>query len=128
MSSLEILKVAIIGQGAIGPRHADAVLSVSGLALACIVDPHPPAVAGAVKYKCPVFLSVRAMLDSENVQVDAAIVCTPNHTHVTIAKELLQNGIHVLCEKPICVDVESGRELVGCLPEASLLFKLKGVG
>jgi predicted dehydrogenase len=43
---------------------------------------------------------------------DAALVCTPNHTHVPISMELIESGVHVLCEKPISVDVASGRELV----------------
>lgn len=106
------IKIAIVGQGAIGPRHTDAVLKTPGTTLACIVDPHPSAVHGAAKYDCPVFVSVDAMLEDKNVDFDAAIVCTPNHTHVAISKQLLQAGKHVLCEKPICVDVASGRELV----------------
>jgi predicted dehydrogenase len=52
------------------------------------------------------------MLDDPLAKPDAALVCTPNHTHVAVSKELLQAGIHVLCEKPISIDVESGRELV----------------
>jgi predicted dehydrogenase len=35
-------------------------------------------------------------------RVDAALVATPNGTHRAIAGELLENGIHVLCEKPLC--------------------------
>lgn len=106
------IRIAIIGQGAIGPRHTDAVLNTPGTSLACIVDPHPPAAQGAAKYKCPIFTSVDAMLQDTGTDFDAAIVCTPNHTHVAISKQLLQAGKHVLCEKPICVDVASGRELV----------------
>ena len=107
------IRIAIIGQGAIGPRHTDAVLNTPGTALACIVDPHPSATQSAAKYNCPNFTSVDAMLDDKSTDFDAAIVCTPNHTHVAISKQLLQAGKHVLCEKPICVDVVSGRELVG---------------
>jgi predicted dehydrogenase len=106
------IRIAIIGQGAIGPRHTDAVMSTPGTALACIVDPHPSAAHSAVKYNCPIFTSVDAMLENESIDFDAAIVCTPNHTHVAISKQLLQAGKHVLCEKPICVDVASGQELV----------------
>lgn len=106
------IKFAIIGQGAIGPRHTDAVLNIDGAALACIVDPHPPAVTNAAKYNCPVFTSVDAMLGDPSVKLDAAIVCTPNHTHVALCKQLLQAGVHVLCEKPISIDAASGRELV----------------
>lgn len=113
------IRIAIIGQGAIGPRHTDAVLNTPGTSLACIVDPHPPAAQGAAKYKCPFFTSVDAMLQDTGTDFDAAIVCTPNHTHVAISKQLLQAGKHVLCEKPICVDVASGRELVRACSEVS---------
>lgn len=113
MSRLTEIRIAVVGQGAIGPRQTDAVLNVEGAALACIIDPHPPAITNAAKYKCPVFTSVEAMLEDRTIKVDAAIVCTPNHTHVTISKQLLRAGIHVLCEKPISVDVASGRDLVG---------------
>ena len=78
------IKFAVIGQGTIGPRHADAVLNSSDATLACIVDRHPQVIAGAARYKCPAFTSMRAMLEDVNVNLDAAIVCTPSHTHVTI--------------------------------------------
>lgn len=106
------LRIAIIGQGAIGPRHTSAVLDVPSASLACIVDPHPPSTSAALKYNCPVYASVDEMLQDASVHVDAAIVCTPNHTHVELSKQLLQAGIHVLCEKPICTDIASGLELV----------------
>jgi predicted dehydrogenase len=105
------IKIAIVGTGLIGPRHGDAVLSVPEAELACIVDPNPAAQAVADKLKCPLYPSVGSMLASTS-KPDAALVCTPNHTHVPIAKELLEAGLHVLCEKPISVDVASGRELV----------------
>ena len=34
-------------------------------------------------------------------QVDAALVATPNATHAEVASDLLEHGIHVLCEKPL---------------------------
>ncbi|KAG8157875.1 hypothetical protein KVR01_012147 [Diaporthe batatas] len=52
------------------------------------------------------------MLASPSGKPDAAIVCTPNKTHVTLSKELLSAGIHVLCEKPLSVDIPSGESLV----------------
>jgi predicted dehydrogenase len=110
MSSLPTVKIAIVGTGLIGPRHAEAVLKVPGAELACIVDPNPAARDIAAKFGCPVYQSVQAMLAS--VKPDAALVCTPNHTHVPVSMELLKGLVHVLCEKPISVDVASGQELV----------------
>jgi predicted dehydrogenase len=105
------VKIAIIGTGLIGPRHANAVLNEPDAVLTCIVDPNPAAKAVAEKLKCPIYPSVGAMLASPD-KPDAALVCTPNHTHVPISKELLESGVHVLCEKPISIDIASGEELV----------------
>ncbi|KAJ5637454.1 hypothetical protein N7490_007333 [Penicillium lividum] len=80
------VKVAIVGAGLIGPRHAESVISNSSTELQhCYLLPHKP---------------------------DAAIVCTPNKTHVPIAKELLAAGVHVLLEKPVSDSVETGRSLL----------------
>ncbi|KAJ4350164.1 uncharacterized protein N0V89_008785 [Didymosphaeria variabile] len=51
---------------------------------------------------------------------DGALVCTPNHTHVALSKELLKGGLHVLCEKPISVDSESGQNLIDCAGRSGL--------
>ena len=104
------LKIAIVGTGLIGPRHAEAVIQDANTELICIVDPNPAALAIADKFGCVHYTSVEQMLAS--CQPDGALVCTPNHTHVTISKALLKGGVHVLCEKPISVDSASGQGLV----------------
>ncbi|KAI5304844.1 hypothetical protein KEM55_009247, partial [Ascosphaera atra] len=43
---------------------------------------------------------------------DAAIICTPNNTHVPLAKTLLSAGVHVLVENPLSADIPSGRSLL----------------
>ncbi|KAF2644708.1 hypothetical protein P280DRAFT_535311 [Massarina eburnea CBS 473.64] len=115
MSSSSI-KIAIVGAGLIGPRHAEAVVKDPDAKLVCIVDPNPAAEAVAQKFDCPWYTSVEHMLSSSS-RPEAALVCTPNHTHVTISKALLKGGVHILCEKPISVDVASGQELVDCAKE-----------
>jgi predicted dehydrogenase len=105
------MKIAIIGTGLIGPRHAQAVLQDPETELVCIVDPNPAAMRVAEDLGTVWYSSVQDMLLSVH-KPDAAIVCTPNHTHVSISKELLDGGVHVLVEKPISVDVASGLSLV----------------
>ena len=108
------VKIAIIGTGLIGPRHAEAVLKIPGADLICLVDPNPAAGDVAARLGCPLFKSVQAMLASS--RPDAALVCVPNHLHVAVSKELLEASVHVLCEKPISIDVASGQELVHSSP------------
>ncbi|KAF2473465.1 NAD(P)-binding protein, partial [Lindgomyces ingoldianus] len=113
MSNSKPVRIAIVGTGLIGPRHAEAVLKDPDAELACIVDPNPVVEAVADRLKCPWYRSVEEMLASP-AKPDAAMVCTPNHTHVSLSKELLEGGLHVLCEKPISVDIGSGQELIKC--------------
>lgn len=110
--SLSPVKIAIVGAGAIGPRHAQAVKQNPDTILACIVDPTPSAISTAIQLGTTYYPSVQAMLRSAKQKPDAAIVCSPNHTHVEISTTLLSAGIHVLCEKPLATDSASGRALV----------------
>ncbi|OCL08936.1 NAD(P)-binding protein [Glonium stellatum] len=111
MNTSTPLKIAVIGTGLIGPRHAEAVIKSRDAELSCIFDPNPAAEAIAERLKCPIYKSIKEMLASSSIP-NAAIVCTPNHTHVSVSKELLDGGLHVLCEKPISVDIASGQELI----------------
>lgn len=45
-------------------------------------------------------------------RVDLVTVATPNATHFEITKAFLENGFHVLCEKPMTMTVEEGEALV----------------
>ena len=105
------LKIAIIGTGLIGPRHAAAVQLDPEAELVCIVDPNPATKNVALSLGTTLYASIQEMLAS-NHKPEAAIICTPNHTHVSVSKELLDAGVHILVEKPISVDVESGSSLV----------------
>ncbi|KAK4547733.1 hypothetical protein LTR36_000691 [Oleoguttula mirabilis] len=105
------IAIAVIGTGIIGPRHAKSVAECPNATLLCIVDPSPSARDVAASFDVPLFASVSEMLQGIR-RPDAAIVCTPNSTHVAISKELLEAGIHVLVEKPFSTTISSGRELV----------------
>ncbi|KAI5235337.1 hypothetical protein E4T43_09362 [Aureobasidium subglaciale] len=102
---------AIIGAGLIGPRHASAILNTPSAKLACVVDSNPAAQEVAAGFNVPLYPSIADMLASAD-KPQAAIVCTPNHTHVPISKGLLDAGISVLCEKPIATDIASAMELL----------------
>lgn len=111
MTEQSSITVAVVGIGLIGPRHAKSVIECSDAELLCFVDPSPDAPGIARSFSVPLFVSVEAMLQ-EGYKPDAAIVCTPNSTHATIAKELLTSGVHVLVEKPIATTVHDGADLI----------------
>lgn len=106
------LKIAVVGgSGLIGKRHCQHVTANSSTELIAIVDPSPAAIEVAKIHATALYSSLPALLESPH-KPDAAIVCTPNHTHVPLSVQLLQAGVHVLCEKPISTDVESAKTLI----------------
>lgn len=127
MSSIPPIKIAIVGAGLIGPRHAQSVISNPSTELVGLVDPATSGQDTASKLKTNYFPSVAALLASPH-RPDAAIVCTPNHTHVPVAKELLAGGVHVLLEKPVSDTLETGLSLLDYArsPECAHLKLLVG--
>ncbi|KAH8893950.1 NAD(P)-binding protein [Thozetella sp. PMI_491] len=110
-NSTPSIRVAVIGVGLIGPRHAQSVKGNSDTELVAIVDPAPGSAVLAAEFGVPHFNSVADLLQAA-AKPDAAIICTPNHTHVPIAMELASGGVHILVEKPISTDIASGEALL----------------
>lgn len=54
--------------------------------------------------------------------IDFVSIVTPNFLHYQVAKEFLNCGINVLCEKPLSFEVEEAEELKKLAAEKNLLF------
>ena len=61
------------------------------------------------------------MLNSK-INIDAAIIATPTNTHYEITKKLLNNGIHVLVEKPLSTKADEASELINLADEKNLVL------
>lgn len=64
-----------------------------------------------------VYPSLPALIEAErrlpeNERIEAVSVLTPNYLHFENAKLLLENGFHVICEKPLTTTAEEARELM----------------
>jgi predicted dehydrogenase len=67
----------------------------------------------------------RALIDGEaarNDGVDLVAVLTPNTTHYEIARDLVNAGQNVLCEKPLTTATKEAIELVRLSEERDLIF------
>ena len=54
--------------------------------------------------------------------IDFVVVVTPNVSHYPVCKAFLEAGIHVACDKPLCLSVEQAVELCRLADEKQLLF------
>ena len=56
--------------------------------------------------------------------IDAVVIVTPNHLHVPVAQAFVQQGIHVICDKPMATSLAEAQELAHAVRERGLLFLL----
>jgi predicted dehydrogenase len=112
------LRFGLVGAGRIAETYAQAFASLAadGIApiatIAAVADVRPEAgLALARRLECPAFESYRAMslAMSGPRALDAVVVCTPPVTHPEIALHFLRRQVHVLCEKPLSIDIRSAR-------------------
>ena len=71
------------------------------------------------------YASYEEMADEEAGRpdkIDFVTIVTPNHTHFSISKLFLENGIHVVCEKPLTIHTEEAETLNRIVRDRDLLF------
>ncbi len=61
---------------------------------------------------------------SADKRMDFVSIVTPNHVHFEPAKMALENGFHVVCDKPLCFDMKQAKILEKLVEETGLLFAL----
>ena len=100
----EAVRLAVVGVGRMGAFHVHTLAGLDAVEIVAIADAIPGlarSVArdiGAAPYPSPVALLERA-------DVDAWLIATPTITHPEVVAMALDAGFHVLCEKPLALDV-----------------------
>ena len=60
----------------------------------------------------------------EGERMDFISIVTPNHMHFAPAKMALENGFHVVCDKPLCFNLEEAYALREIYSKTDLVFAL----
>ena len=115
------IKTAIIGTGFMGRVHLEAVRRLEFVEAAAVAGRNADAAQ-----RWGAGISIPAITGDyrkivRDPAIDAVHICTPNAQHFLMAKEALQAGKHVICEKPLATSVEEGEELIS-------LAKRQGLG
>ena len=105
------LRLGLVGVGPVVERyHLRAVRGVPEVRPAVAVDLNEERARQFAKRQ-GVPLSTTRLQDLFG-QVDLAIVALPNGVHASVTCELLSNGIHVLCEKPMARNVPECQAMI----------------
>ena len=118
-----VQRIGIIGSGAIARSHVDGYRA-AGVDVVAICDISPTALADRQHtWDIPVgYLNYVDLLNDP--AVTAVSICTPNSSHhpITIAAALA--GKHVLCEKPVSMDLAQADEMIDACAEAGVIFQV----
>ncbi len=76
-----------------------------------------------------VYNSYEEMIHAEKAlpadqRIDFVSIVTPNHLHYAQAKLALENGFHVICDKPMTISLEQAEELEELVARTGLVFAL----
>jgi predicted dehydrogenase len=117
---MKTIRTAILGTGFMGRVHLEAVQRVESVEAAAIFGRNDDATARlAAAFSVPKAASdYRELL--RDPAIDAVDICTPNAQHFSMAKQALQAGKHVLCEKPLTTTVAEAEELVALAARSKL--------
>ena len=109
---MQRFKTAVFGTGFVGRVHLEGIRRLGNVDLYAIGEPQiEKANQLAAEFGVPkTEADYRRIL--EDPAVDAVHICTPNALHFPMAKDALQAGKHVICEKPLATSVDEARQLV----------------
>jgi predicted dehydrogenase len=107
------LKFGIIGMGRVAMAHADATKELKDKvdldAIAELRAERAKEVAEAFGVK-KVYSDYRELL--KDPEMEAVIVCLPNHLHHPVCLEAARAGKHILVEKPMCMNLSEADEMI----------------
>lgn len=114
------IRLGIIGTGRIASRAVLEIREVEGLNISAVVNPngeHAREFAG--KYWID-----NAFTDIDQMEglADAVYVASPHGTHYEYTRNLLNKGIHVICEKPMAFERGQAEELYDIAAEKGVVL------
>ncbi len=104
------LNFALIGCGRIGQRHTKHINNNGKLLAVCDIDYGKAKLLGE-KYGAKAYKDIDELL-KEETDIDVVSVCTPNGLHAEHTIKALRAGFHVLCEKPMCINVADCGQMI----------------
>jgi predicted dehydrogenase len=107
----DVLRIGLIGCGAMGQGHLDVWEQTPGARVTAVCDPDEARVRETAQRRgADPFTDLEAMLDSG--RVDAVDICTPSGLHADQGLLAARRGVHVLCEKPLDLNIEKADRLI----------------
>ena len=117
------LQVAAIGVGGRGAANLGAVANSEDIVALCDVAAAPLNAAAERHPDARRYVDFRELF-ADDLDYDAVVVSTTEHTHAFAVLPALRAGKHVYCEKPLTIDVAEARLLTEAAAEAGVVTQM----
>ena len=116
------IRFGIVGTGTIAHRFAEAIKNVGNATLVAVASrTKENAEKFGDEFGIPLrFESYEKMALSD--EIDAAYIAVPHSGHIGCSCLMLNNGKHVICEKPMAVNVREAEEMFLCADKNNVLL------
>jgi len=114
------VKVGLVGCGFISEIHARALERVeSAEVIACASPEEDRAIEFARKFKIPKwFLDYKKLLEID--EINMIVIGAPNNLHAEITINAAKAGKHIVCEKPLCLNIAEADEMINTCRKANV--------
>jgi myo-inositol 2-dehydrogenase / D-chiro-inositol 1-dehydrogenase len=110
------MRIGIVGAGSMGQVHAAAWLEAGAQVIAVHSASLESALGLAAKYGARVCSSIAELLE----HVDVVALCVPTHLHHAMTLEAASAGKHVVCEKPMALELNDARAMIDACEQAGV--------
>ncbi len=115
------VRAGVVGAGFIGPAHIEALRRLGYVDVVAIADVNfDTARQKAQQLSISIVYDDYKELLGDN-SIEVVHICTPNHLHYPMVKDALLAGKHVVCEKPLALNMKEGKELVELAKKSGLV-------
>jgi predicted dehydrogenase len=117
------VRFGIVGAGGIAQAYAQAFETCNLARIVAVADVRAEAAqALAERLHCQPYHTYQAL--AERQDLEAVIVCTPPSSHPEVCLHFLERRVHVLCEKPLSINVASARAMLEAADKAGVLLTM----
>ena len=111
---MEPINIAVIGLGNMGLLHSKWLKRSDRYQLIAVADVDESRIASVTEEGIQAFSSGSALLRSNAMRssLEAVLIATPHYDHTVLGIKALNQGFHVLIEKPISVDKRDAERLL----------------
>ncbi len=104
------LRMAVVGVGRMGALHAETLAAVDSIDVVAVADASSDAAERvAASIGACGFTSLDTLAERDDVE--AWLIATPTTTHPAVVEMALGAGLHILCEKPLALDLAESERL-----------------